>query len=116
MIVLRVLAGLAVLYGFLLLGSGLADVLGLAFPGSVLGMVLLWGALEAGIVRVAWVRDGATTLLGLLGLLFVPAGAGFVAFVDAGWVWLGAVAVTALGAVATIALTGVVVQRGMERG
>jgi len=115
-IVLRVLAGVGVLLGFLLLGSLLADVLGLPLPGSVLGMVLLWGALEARIVRLAWLREGATTLLGVIGLLFVPAGAGFVAFVDAGWAWVGALAVTGLGAVATIALTGVVVQRGMERG
>ncbi len=79
-------------------------------------MVLLWGALEAKAVRLTWVRDSATTLLGVLELLFVPAGVGFVSFVDAGWTWLGAVAVTLLGAVATIALTGVVVQRGMERG
>lgn len=79
-------------------------------------MVLLWGALEAKAVRLTWVRDAATTLLGVLELLFVPAGVGFVAFVDAGWTWLGAVAATLLGAVATIALTGVIVQRGMERG
>ncbi len=113
---LRVLAGVALLYGFLLLGSGLGDALGLPLPGSVLGMVLLWGALEARVVRLAWLGEGATTLLGVLGLLFVPAGVGFVAFVDAGWVWLGSVAVAGLGAVATIALTGVVVQRGMKRG
>ena len=79
-------------------------------------MLLLWGALEAGVVRLGWIRDGATTLLGILGLLFVPAGAGFVDFLDAGWTWLAAVAVTGLGAVATIVLTGVVVQRGMRRG
>ena len=45
-----------------------------------------------------------------------PATPQFVAFVDAGWTWLAAVAVTGLGAVATIALTGVIAQRGMERG
>ena len=116
MIVLRVIAGVGLLLGFLLLGSLVSDVLGLPLPGSVLGMVGLWGALEIGIVRLDWLRDGATALLGVLGLLFVPAGVGFVAFVDAGWPWLGVVAVTGVGAVATIALTGVVVQRGMERG
>jgi holin-like protein len=114
--VARTLLGGLVLYAFLLLGGLVADVLGLPLPGSVLGMVLLWAALEAGVVRLAWIREGATTLLGLLGLLFVPAGAGFVQFVDAGWVWLGAVAVTGVGAVGTIVLTGLVVQRGMERG
>lgn len=104
------------LYAFLRLGTLLGDSLGLPLPGSVLGMVLLWGALEARVVRLAWLRDGAQTLLGVLGLLFVPAGVGFVAFLDAGWVWLAALAVTGLGAVVTIALTGVLVQRGMRRG
>ena len=113
---LRVLAGGALLYAFLLLGTGLGDVLGLPLPGSVLGMVLLWGAVEAGVVRLDWLRDGALTLLGLLGLLFVPAGVGFVGFVDAGWTWLAALAITGLGAVVTIALAGLVVQRGMGRG
>jgi holin-like protein len=113
---LRILAGVAVLYAFLRLGELLGDALGLPLPGSVLGMLLLWAALEARVVRLAWLRDGATTLLGLLGLLFVPAGAGFVAFVDAGWVWIGALAVTVVGGVVTVGLTGLVVQRGMERG
>ncbi len=112
----RLLSGGLLLYAFLLLGGGLADLTGVPVPGSVIGMVLLWGALEARVVRLAWLGDAATTLLGLLGLLFVPAGAGFVAFVDAGWVWVGAVVVCAVGAVVTITLTGLVVQRGMERG
>lgn len=110
------LAGLAVLLAFFALGTLVADGLGLPLPGSVLGMVALWGALEAGVIRMAWVEEGATRLLGVLGFLFVPAGAGFVAFVDAGWTWLGAVAVTGAGAVATIALTGLVAERGMRRG
>ena len=113
---LRLLAGVAVLYAFLRLGGLLGDLLGLPLPGSVVGMLLLWAALEAGVVRLTWLEDGATTLLGLLGLLFVPAGAGFVAFVDAGWVWAGALAVTVVGGVLTVGLTGLVVQRGMGRG
>lgn len=111
----RVFAGGLVLYGFFLLGGVLSDALGLPLPGSVLGMVLLWGALEAGVVKLAWIVEGATTLIGLFGLLFVPAGVGFVAFVDAGWVWVGAVAVTGAGAMITISLTGVLVQRGLDR-
>lgn len=116
MIVLRVLAGVALLCAFLALGTVVGDLLGLPLPGSVLGMLALWGALEAGVVRLAWLGEGATRLLAALGFLFVPAGAGFVAFVDAGWVWLAAVAVTGVAAVAALALTGVVAQRGMRGG
>ena len=114
--VLRVLVGVGWLVAFLLLGTVASDAANLPLPGSVLGMLLLWGALETGVVRLGWLRDGALTLLGLLGLLFVPAGVGFVAFVGAGWIWVGAVAVTGLGALATIALTGVLVQRALGRG
>lgn len=78
--------------------------------------MLLWGALETGVVRLAWVRDGATTLLGVLALLFVPAGVGFVAFLDAGWVWPVALAASALGSLVSIGVTGTVVQRGLTRG
>lgn len=116
MIALRVVAGVGCLVCFELLGTALSDLASLPLPGTVLGMVLLWGALEAGVVRLSWLDDGATTLLGLLGLLFVPAGVGFVAFVDAGWVWVGAVGVTGLGALVTIALTGALVQRALDRG
>ncbi len=114
--VVPALLGGGVLYAILRLGELLADLAGLPLPGSVLGMVLLWGGLEAGVVRLAWVRDAATLLLGLLGLLFVPAGVGFVDFVDAGWAWVGALAVCAAGTVATVVLTGVVVQRGIRGG
>ena len=113
---LRVSVGVAWLVGFLALGAELSDLAGLPLPGSVVGMLLLWGALEAGVVRLAWLRAGASTLLGLLGLLFVPAGVGWVAFVGAGWTWGGAVALTALGAVLTVVGTGVAVQRVMDRG
>ncbi len=85
-------------------------------PGSVLGMVLLWGALEAGIVRLAWLQQGADVLLGWLGLLFVPAGVGFIAFLDAGWVWAAALGVSALGSLVTVGLVGLVVERGNARG
>lgn len=84
-------------------------------PGSVLGMVLLWGALEAGVVRLSWLLDGAELLLGWLGLLFVPAGVGFVAFLEAGWVWAAALAVSALGSLLTVGLVGLVVERGNAR-
>ncbi len=79
-------------------------------------MVLLWGALEAGLVRLSWLQDGAELLLGWLGLLFVPAGVGFVAFLGAGWVWGAALGVSALGALVTVGLVGLVVQRGEARG
>jgi holin-like protein len=107
----KLLIGIAWLWAFLGLGTALVDLLGVPLPGSVAGMLLLWGALEARVVRLDWLERGATSLLGLLGLLFVPAGVGLTQYVGAGPVWMAVVAVVAAGALITLAVTGHVVQR-----
>ncbi len=114
--VARALLGFGLLVGFLALGGLLADAVGLAVPGSVVGMLLLWGALEAGLVRLAWVSDAGGALLAVLGLLFVPAGAGWVG-VDAGAsTVLGAVAVLVLATVVALGVAGRVAQLGVDDG
>lgn len=84
---LRVVLGLGILIAFAALGQALAAGLRLPLPGSVLGMALLWGALGAGAVRLHWVAPAADGLLGVLGLLFVPATAGVVDYLAAGAPW-----------------------------
>ena len=57
-------------------GPGLARILHLPLPGSVLRTLLLWAALGLRFVRLDWLEGVADTLLGILGLLFVPATVG----------------------------------------
>ncbi|ADV67022.1 CidA/LrgA family protein [Deinococcus maricopensis] len=83
----RFLGGLGALCAFAALGQVVSGVLPLPLPGSVVGLLLLWGALSAGWVRLPWVEDTADGLLGVLSLLFVPATVGVVAFLGAGWAW-----------------------------
>ena len=64
----RFLLGLGLLTAFAALGAGLAAALHLPFPGSVLGMALLWLSLSLGWVRLEWLADAADGLLGALGL------------------------------------------------
>jgi holin-like protein len=110
----RLLIGIAWLWAFLGLGSTLVDGLGLPLPGSVAGMLLLWAALEAGAVRLEWLERGASSLLGVLGLLFVPAGVGLAQYAGAGPLWLAVLATVLVGALATLAVTGHVVQRWLS--
>jgi len=113
----RLLAGIAGLWAFAGLGQLLVGATGLPLPGSVAGMLLLWAALEARLVRLEWLDSGARSLLASFGLLFVPAGVGFVQFTDAGAVWLLVGAVATVGALVTIGVTGRVVQRAVhDRG
>lgn len=78
------LRGLAVLLLFQLFGESLVFLSGLPIPGPVIGLILLVVILPVmEHFRPADVRDSeqaAQTLLANLGLLFVPAGVGVVAF------------------------------------
>ena len=85
---IRFTLGLGILTGFAALGTGLTQLLHLPLPGAVLGMLLMWIALGTGVIRLHWIEDAADGLLGLLGLLFVPATVGFVEYLGAGTLWL----------------------------
>jgi holin-like protein len=74
-------------------------------------MLLLWAALEARLIRLEWLEHGAGSLLGVLGLLFVPAGVGLVQYAGAGPLWLAVLATVLLGTLATLAVTGHLTQR-----
>jgi len=75
------LVGGALLIAAWALGEGVAALLPWApLPGSLWGMLLAFAALEAGWLPEARVRRAASTLVRLLGLLFVPVGVGVVAY------------------------------------
>ena len=69
--VIRVLLGFAVLTGFFLLGIFLHG-LGLPIPGGVLGLILFFLALQAGLIKLKWVEEAAGLLLRHMVLLFIP--------------------------------------------
>lgn len=70
------IAALATLLVFQLLGEALVRALGLPVPGPVLGLTLLLPLLAWRPAVLAMVRPTAQTLLQHLSLLFVPAGVG----------------------------------------
>ncbi|MBU2957054.1 CidA/LrgA family protein [Paracoccus sp. 1_MG-2023] len=75
------IAGLAIILCFQLVGEVATRALGLPVPGPVLGMILM---VVAGMIRPALItriRPVAQGLLANLSLFFVPAGVGVVAHV-----------------------------------
>ena len=94
---LRALLGLGLLCGFAALGQALVSLARLPFPGSVAGLLLLLLALSLRLVRPEWVDLAADGLLGLLGLLFVPAAVGVLDFLGAWRQWPGWLGVMAAG-------------------
>ncbi|HAU56545.1 MAG TPA: CidA/LrgA family protein [Comamonadaceae bacterium] len=74
---MQVLQGLAILLTLQSVGEALSRLLHLPYPGPVIGMVLLLGALRWPAVQQR-VQTVARFLLGHLSLLFVPVGVGVV--------------------------------------
>ena len=111
---MQALQGMAWLLSLQLVGEVLARLLGLPFPGPVIGMVLLLGALRFAAVR-APVAQAAGFLLQHLSLLFVPAGVGVVGHLDelsrTGLPLLVALVVSTVLAIAVGALTFAAVAR-----
>ena len=62
-----------------LIGDGLSRLIGGFMPGSVLGMLVLFGALECKIVKREEVAGASTLLLRHMILFFVPIGVGLIA-------------------------------------
>lgn len=62
-----------------LLGEGVAAALGTAFPGSVVGMLILLALLHAGIVKVEQIGRSADFLLKNMPFFFIPAGVSIMA-------------------------------------
>jgi holin-like protein len=65
------LLGFAILLAFQLLGA-LIHRVGVPIPGGVLGLMLFYLAMSAGLVKMKWVERTANLLLRHMVLLFVP--------------------------------------------
>jgi holin-like protein len=104
-----VIAPLATLLGFQLVGEALAFGFKLPIPGPVIGMALLLGALAARPALLDALRPTATTLLQHLSLLFVPAGVGVMVhgqrLADEGAAIVVALVISTVLALAATALT-----------
>lgn len=80
------LAQVALLYGFFLVGGWLRDLLHIPLPGSIIGLLMLWGLLAAKVLPLSWVEKGAYVFLSTLPLYFIPATVGVM---DYGHVFAG---------------------------
>jgi holin-like protein len=113
---LRLILALGVLGLFLAAGTLVADGARLPVPGSVLGMVMLTGALQLRWIRLAWVRPAADLLLRHMGLLFVPPGVAVMVHAELIRAeWLPIVAGSVVSTVVVLVVVGRVQQRFEQR-
>lgn len=60
------------------MGVGIVSYLHIPLPGSVIGLLLLALSLIFKIIKVEYIQDGASFLIGILTLFFIPATVGVI--------------------------------------
>ena len=108
----QMIAQIALLWGFSLLGSLIAHLVHVHIPGSLIGLVIVFLLLQFGVMKLSWVELGATWLIADLLLFYVPPAVGIVEYghllrMDG----LRIVVVIGLSTVIVMATTGFVADR-----
>lgn len=70
--VIRVIAQIAILWGFYFVGQLIVAWTGIFIPASIIGLLLLWICLMTKIIKVKLIQAGASFLIAFLTLFFVP--------------------------------------------
>lgn len=92
---------------FFMLGNLLVKIIGINFPGSIVGMGILLIALYSNLVKLEWVEEGAKWLLAELLLFFIPSAVGLVQYPELiGWSGVGILVVIFISTIAVMVLTG----------
>ena len=97
-------------------GEALYELLPFPIPASVYGLILMLAALISGILKVDHVRETAAFLIGIMPVMFIPAGVGLIS----SWEVLKPIVVpiaviTVLTTVIVMAVTGRVTQIVIRR-
>lgn len=105
--IIRIMLQVIILYLFSFIGSWIVQSLSLHFPGSIVGLLLLFGCLYFKIIPVQLIKDGVGFLLAFLALFFVPATVGIMDYPELlSWTGLAMVFSIVISTIITIIITG----------
>lgn len=94
-----------------LLGEVVSRLIGGFMPGSVLGMLMLFGALQGGVVKEDDIRGVANFILSNMMLFFVPVSVGLmVSYKLIGESWIGVVVTLLVSTMIVMSVVGLVQQ------
>ena len=116
---MKILLQVALVFGIYWVSQGIEAILPVAFPASVISLLLLLVLLLTGIVKVDHVREKSDFLLGNLGFFFIPVSV-IISYVDL--IWQNAAAFLTVCVVSMVLTYGATVwavhltRRLMERG
>lgn len=82
---MKILLQVALVFGIYWVSQGIEAILPVAFPASVISLLLLLVLLLTGIVKMDHVREKSDFLLGNLGFFFIPVSVSIINYVDLIW-------------------------------
>ncbi|MFM2481218.1 CidA/LrgA family protein [Celerinatantimonas sp. YJH-8] len=71
---IRLIRDFVIIYACLLIGKGIAALLPITFPASIIGLLVLFLLLSLRIIPARWVEFGAEKILSVIALFFIPPG------------------------------------------
>ena len=71
-----------IIFGFSLIGEWLAHAIPFPIPGSILGMILLFAALNLKIIDLKTIKQGGTVLTQYLSFFFIPLTVGVLEYLN----------------------------------
>ncbi|MFT6926050.1 MAG: holin-like protein [Psychromonas sp.] len=74
--------GFLIILLFLSIGKLISGYLPFSFPGSIIGLILLFASLNLGLVKVEWIMLSGSLLLKYMAILFIPVGVGLINHLD----------------------------------
>ncbi|MGE7621983.1 CidA/LrgA family protein [Viridibacillus sp. NPDC096237] len=77
---MRIILQMVVLYIFSFVGTTIVNLLGVKFPGSIVGLLILFALLLSNVMPVSLIEEGAGFMLAVLPLFFVPATVGAIKY------------------------------------
>jgi holin-like protein len=81
-VIWRYLRAFIIIYICLYAGNGVASLLPITIPGSIIGMLILFALFASRIVPVRWVKPGCHLIIRNMALLFVPISVGVINYTD----------------------------------
>lgn len=93
------------------IGEALKIMLPLPVPASIYGLVLMFLALETGILKLEQVRETAKYLIEIMPLMFIPAGVGLLeAWGDLKPIWIQVILIMMISTIVVMGISGRVTQ------
>src|SRR5699024_8575014 len=78
----KIIVHIVLLYCIYFLGNWIQDTFSLVIPGSVIGMIILFILLLTNLIKVSWIKEGATFVVNNLVLFFIPATVGIINYFE----------------------------------